>query len=66
MIPPAAGETMFRLAVFIIVLSGLVLAFGRPGPGSPGFVMGVLALIAGLTMAGLVMIAARVDIRRKR
>lgn len=57
MIDPYFGQGIFRIAIFIILVSGVLLFFLEPGTST--FVVDVLALISGLLLAGLVILLVR-------
>lgn len=57
MIDPYLGLGIFRIAIFIILVSGVLLFFLEPGTST--FVVDVLALISGLVLAGLVALLVR-------
>lgn len=52
MIDPYIGLGVFRIAIFVILVSGGLLFFLEPGTAT--FVVDVLALLSGLGLAGLV------------
>lgn len=54
---PEAGQIWFRVAIFITVVSLLLLPFQRPGTAE--FVVTVLTLIVGLIMTALIVIIVR-------
>ncbi len=49
---PELGQAWFRVAVFIALISGVLVPF--QSPGSPGFVISVTALVIGLMFMALV------------
>lgn len=57
MIDPYLGQGIFRIAIFIILVSGVLLFFLEPGTST--FVVDVLALISGVILAGLVVLLVR-------
>lgn len=57
MIDPYLGLGIFRIAIFIILVSGVLIFFLEPGTST--FVVDVLALISGLVLAGLVALLVR-------
>ncbi|MGC8970630.1 MAG: hypothetical protein ACP5K2_00335 [bacterium] len=52
MIDPYIGLGVFRIAIFVILVSGGLLFFLEPGTAT--FVVDVLALLSGIGLAGLV------------
>ncbi len=54
---PELGRHAFRIAIFIILISGVMLLF-QPA-GSTGQVMTVASLVVGLIFAGVVAMLAR-------
>jgi uncharacterized protein YybS (DUF2232 family) len=57
MIDPHLGLGIFRIAVFIILVSSVLLFFLKPGTST--FVVDVLALIIGVILAALVALFVR-------
>lgn len=57
MIDPNLGLGVFRIAIFIILVSGALLFFLEPGTAN--FIVDVLALFSGLALAGLVILLVR-------
>ncbi len=57
MIDPHLGQGVFRIAVFIILVSGVLLFYLEPGTST--FIVDVLALIIGFLLAGLVTFLVR-------
>lgn len=57
MIDPYVGLGVFRIAIFIILVSGGLLFFLEPGTAT--FIVDVLALFSGLVLAGLVVALVR-------
>jgi hypothetical protein len=57
MIDPQTGLGVFRIAIFIILVSGILLFFLEPGTST--FVVDALALIIGIILAGLVILLVR-------
>ena len=64
-IPPEVGQTVFRLALFIIVMALMVLLWARPAPGTPGFVITVLTLLMGTGFGAVVVLLARFSQRKR-
>jgi hypothetical protein len=54
---PGTGRAAFRIAFFVIFMSALMLPFLTPG--TPEFVVDVLALGVGLLFAGTVFVLVR-------
>lgn len=65
MIPQHAGQAMFKMAVFIAVVAGLLLLWTRPSPGTPEFVITVTTLVLGVGFAAVVLISVKLSQRRK-
>jgi len=57
MIDPYVGLGVFRIAIFIILVSSGLLFFLEPGTAT--FIVDVLALFSGLVLAGLVIALVR-------
>jgi len=57
MIDPQTGLVVFRIAIFIILVSAALLFFIEPGTST--FVVDILALIIGIILAGLVIFLIR-------
>jgi hypothetical protein len=56
---------MFKMAVFIAVVAGLLLLWTRPSPGTPQFVITVSTLVLGVGFATLIAVAVKLSQRRK-
>lgn len=56
---------MFKMAVFIAVVSGLLLLWTRPSPGTAGFVITVTMLVVGVGFAAVILISVKLSQRRK-
>lgn len=61
MISPGVGQAAFRWAMFIVVFSGILLLFVRPG--TPSFVITVFMLAVGLVFAALIFVLVRINKR---
>jgi hypothetical protein len=57
---------MFKMAVFITVVAGLLLLWTRPSPGTAGFVITVTVLVMGVGFAAVILVLARISNRRTR
>ena len=58
---PETGKAVFRIAFFVILMSALMLPF--LAPGSPEFVVDVLALGVGLVFAIAIFLVVRLSTR---
>lgn len=54
---PETGNAVFRIAFFVILMSALMLPFLTPG--TPEFVVDVMALGVGLLFAGAIFVLVR-------
>lgn len=63
MISPELGKAAFRWAVFIVVVSGLLLLIVEPG--TPQFVITVMMLAAGALFAVVVFVLVRIGTSRR-
>lgn len=62
MISPELGMTAFRWAVFMVVMSGLLLLVVEPG--TPQFVITVMMLAAGAVFAVVIFVLVRIGAHR--
>jgi hypothetical protein len=56
---------MFKMAVFIAVVAGLLLLWTRPSPGTPEFVITVTTLVLGVGFAAVILISVKLSQRWK-
>ncbi|MBM7787700.1 hypothetical protein [Tenggerimyces flavus] len=62
MISPELGKAAFRWAIFLVVVSGLLLLLVKPG--TPQFVITVVMLAAGALFGTVVFVLVRIGARR--
>lgn len=62
MISPELGKAAFRWAIFLVVVSGLLLLLVKPG--TPQFVITVVMLAAGALFGAVVFVLVRIGARR--
>lgn len=63
MISPELGKAAFRWAIFLVVVSGLLLLL-LVKPGTPQFVITVVMLAAGALFGAVVFVLVRIGARR--